>query len=362
MTLRVPLPSLDRRIQRIAELMDVGVILLSGAQEVDFASLRAQRLLGLSTDREEGWDKLVERLSEALDNAWGGEAGRLVEIDWATKEAPKRLSFQIYGLDEDECEGYLLVVRDRSVQRALEADLALAAQLRNLSRLYLGLAHDLRSPLNAIVLNLELLKRSLPPTAAAAGEQRQGEWISVLEQETKRLGESLDRLLAQTIEPKTMQIRFDLNDAVNQLAQLLGGQAMQQKIELRLESSREPVPVFGRRDRIQSALLNIAVNGLEAMTDGGRLELACRREAGAAIVTISDTGPGIPATIAEQIFDLHFTSKSTGTGIGLFVARSAVQADGGSLEIAKSSASGTVFVAHWPLAAEEESNAASVDC
>lgn len=354
MALRIPLPSLDRRIQRIAELMDVGVLLLSGAQEIDFASLRAQRLLGLSTDKATGWDRLVEQLSETLDHAWGGEAGRLVEIDWATPEAPKRLSFQIYGLDEDECEGYLLVVRDRSLQRALEADLALAAQLRNLSRLYLGLAHDLRSPLNAIVLNLELLKRSVLATAAIVGEDRLGEWLGVLEQETKHLGDSLDRLLAQTIEPKAERTRFDLNEVVTQLAQLLSGQATQQNIELCLRTHSEPLPIVGRRDRIHSALLNIAVNGLEAMTDGGRLELACRHEAGAALVTITDTGSGIPAAIADQIFDLHFTSKSTGTGIGLFVARSAIQADGGSLEIAESSASGTAFIAHWPRAAEEE--------
>jgi signal transduction histidine kinase len=116
----------------------------------------------------------------------------------------------------------------------------------------------------------------------------------------------------------------------------------------------DPGPtVEAQRDRILRASLNLAVNGLESAGESGHVGLVVRRDGKSAVITISDTGAGVGPEIAGRIFELHFTTKATGTGLGLYVARSAFEADGGSVELAESPAVGATFEARLPLAAED---------
>src|SRR6185295_17410431 len=101
-------------------------------------------------------------------------------------------------------------------------------------------------------------------------------------------------------------------------------------------------PVFvGRRDRLKQALLNVAVNALEAMPDGGALAIVLRREGERAHITVRDDGPGMPPEIVDRIYDMHFTTKSGGTGIGLYVARAVVEAHRGEIRVATGPDEGT---------------------
>jgi signal transduction histidine kinase len=254
-------------------------------------------------------------------------------------------------LDEEGTAGFLVQARDRDLLQSIEVDLRMAAQLRALNRLYRGVAHDLRAPLNAMVLNLELLRRSLDPAAPpreGIGE-RQQKWVGIIEQELQRLRRALDVLLAQTAPPSEKPERFDLRDVLEEIGELLYPQARQQKVELERDAPGQGVAVMAHRDQIKQAVLNLSINGLEAMAEGGKLRLALAAEGPLAVLRVADTGPGIPPELADRIFDMHFTTKQTGTGIGLYVARSIFEAQGGTVRIERTGPLGTTFQLTLPI-------------
>jgi len=106
---------------------------------------------------------------------------------------------------------------------------------------------------------------------------------------------------------------------------------------------------MAHRDQVKQAMLNIAINALEVMPDGGKLGLALENDASIARLRVSDTGPGIPSDLADRIFDMHFTTKQSGTGIGLYVARSMFEAQGGTVQTASTGPAGTTFLLTLPL-------------
>lgn len=342
--------AIDPKLRRVAELIDVGVVLLDADKSVDYASPRAEEITGIPVEDVAAWDQLLADLHEMIDESWRTRtSGNVAELE-VEVDGTRPVSFQVFFLDEEECVGFLVLIRDQSLQHALEADLAHAVQVRSLGRLHAGLAHDLRSPLNTIVLNLELLK-----SFGADGDA--GSWretVGVIEAETRRLAASVDLLMTQMLSPTEEIHRFDANDLVRRIGRLLAGQARFQGVELEIRTSAEPLWVRGRRDWLRRALTNVAINGLEATPDGGSLVLTTRRAGDTVEIDVADSGPGVPPELRDRIFDLHVTTRRTGTGVGLFVARSIAEADGGTLQLLPSE-HGALFRMTLPFAEEEES-------
>lgn len=342
-----------QRLQRMAQMMDVGVLLLSRDREVDFASDRAHELLDVPRGAgTAAWRPVLEPLEGILQAAtMERTSGRQADLEVGLPGKPRRIRCQVYLLDEEGTAGYLVQARDRDLLQAIETDLRLAAQLRALMRVYRGVAHDLRAPLNAMVLNLELLKRSVDPATPPRPEmpEKQQRWIVVIEQEIQRLRRALDVLLAQTAPSAEKPERFDLRDVIDEIQALLYPQARQQQVELVVDVPESSVPVMAHRDQVKQAILNIAINALEVMPDGGKLGLALENDASTSRLRVSDTGPGIPSDLADRIFDMHFTTKQSGTGIGLYVARSMFEAQGGTVQTASTGPAGTTFLLTLPL-------------
>lgn len=346
----------DRRLQRLAGMMDVGLLLLTREREVDFASERARALLGLPRDPAPAdWRAALEPLESFLQNgAPDRQSGNQTELEVTRGGRTRRIRCQVYPLDEEGTAGHLVQLRDRELLHAIETDLRMAAQLRALTRVYRGVAHDLRAPLNAMVLNLELLRRSLDPTTPRREdlEARQQKWVGVIEQEIQRLRRALDVLLAQTAPPSEKAEPFDLRGVLEEIEALLFPQARQQQVEVHVSVPEDMCTVVGHRDQVKQSALNVAINALEAMPDGGRLSLTLERDGDRAHVRIADSGPGIPPELRDKIFDMHFTTKETGTGIGLYVARSMFEAQGGTLAVSSTSAEGTTFELELPLSGQ----------
>jgi signal transduction histidine kinase len=338
----------EHRLAQLGEILDVGVALLGADRTIDFASDRARELLGLDHGKP---DALPEDLVTAIDRAWQERReGATVEIA-PRGSGSRRLRCQVHPLDEEDCVGWLLVVRDASLMRLLEIDLRRAARLRVLSQVYLAVAHDLKAPLNGMVLNLELLRESLAD-GAEIGRENQRRWVEVIERELSRLRRSLDTLLAQTAPASDELERFDLRSTVEEIEDLLAPQARRQQVRLVTDLPAEPVTVAGHRDHLKQAMLNVAINGLEVLDEGGTLELTLRGEGESAALAVRDTGPGIPPDLVQRIFDMHFTTKNSGTGIGLYVARSVIESEGGELDVADTGPDGTTFVVRLPRAPE----------
>jgi signal transduction histidine kinase len=234
---------------------------------------------------------------------------------------------------DDAREDRLVLVKDRDFLEAFETDLRLAIQMRGLARVYGALAHELRAPLGAMGLNLELLNEALDSTTEDDTDlhERQKRYAHVLREELARLNRSLVVILNQTTTLSTARETFDLRELIRDLEALLTPQARQQRVAIEVDMPEVSVPLAGHRDRLKQALLNIAANALEAMPDGGQMTMSLVVPNGSATVSVRDSGPGIPPDVLGKIYSMYFTTKSGGTGIGLHVARAVVESHGGNI-------------------------------
>jgi signal transduction histidine kinase len=347
----------ERRVSALASFMDVGVLLLGPEQRLEFANAAARELLGCITpgDLEQRWDGMRHILTEALQRAAAGESGARVDVALPIDDHIRNLRLELHRPEEDERGGYLVLVKDRELLEAFETDLRLATQMRGLARVYGALAHELKAPLGAMAINLELLNDALRTDAGDSADlrDRRQRYADVLREELARLNRSLVSVLNQTTSMNEARERFDLCGLVRDLDALLAPQAKLQHVELDIRLPEREVSLAGHRDRLKQALLNIATNALEAMPDGGQLGVALDAENGHATLSIRDSGPGIPPEVLSKMYSMYFTTKSGGTGIGLYVARSVVESHGGEIQVDSCGGEGTCFRVNLPLVHEE---------
>jgi len=348
----------QRRISALADFMDVGVLLLGADRKVEFANATARELLGCSnpTDFQERWSSLQTRFADVLDHAAARQGtGAPADLELPVNGHTRRLRIELHRPADADHEGYLVLVKDRELLDAYETDLRLASQMRGLARVYGALAHELKAPLGAMTLNLELLNDALQaePESEPNLRDRQQRYAHVLRDELARLNRSLLSVLNQTASLSEARGRFDLRDLIRDLEALLGPQAKQQRVVLNVQLPPHYVALIGLRDRLKQALLNIATNALEAMPDGGQMDVSLSTDDGHARVTIRDTGPGMPPEVAGKIYNMYFTTKSGGTGIGLYVARSVVESHGGDIRVHSEAGRGSAFLVTLPLEPQE---------
>lgn len=333
------------RLVRLERLLDSGLVLLDGEGSMRLANERACELLG---SPRRPWSEICGDLSsviEAMETRRGAQEMELC-VDGRTLNATVT-----------RCNGgsRLVELRDSKALAGVRSDLMMAARVRNLTRLLVGLTHDLKAPLNAITLHLELLRRSLEREnvdvdagAPEHGSMSPTERTRIVESELQRLRRSLDLLLAQAIPSREKPLTFDLREVVAELANLLEAPARHDQKEVEVYLPEHEVPVQGARDHIKQAILNVAINALEAAPTDGMLRLALQCVGDRAVLEVTDDGPGVDASIRERLFDIYVSAKDSGVGAGLFIARSILEAEGGSCELRSTSEHGTTFALELP--------------
>lgn len=349
----------QRRISALANFMDVGLLLLKADTSIEFANAVARQLLGANepVELEARWTQLMPAFERALARVRSGEAATTrVDVEIPTDGRPRRLRLELHHASEDTHEGYLVLVKDRDLLDAFETDLRLATQMRSLARVYGALAHELKAPLGAMALNLELLSDALTTDEEESAPDlatRRQRYATVLREELARLNRSLLAVLNQTTSLGEGRERFDLRELIQDLETLVGPQAKHQRVALDVRVPPTEVMLDAQRDRLKQAMLNITTNALEVMPDGGRMEIVLATENGHARITVRDSGPGIAPEIVEKIYSMYFTTKDGGTGIGLYVARSVVETLGGAIQVSSQPGAGTCFDVRLPLSSGE---------
>ncbi len=332
----------------LAHLIQVGVVIAGRQLQVEHVSPRARELCGCADEVQfaRAWQVIAPALRRALDQpATGPDAGRslLVEV------RPGHTVRAEIHRPEGPAEDHLVVLSDPRALEAVENDARLLRQIDGLGRVYRMLAHELRAPLGAAMLNLETLQEQLGGSDGADAGPGAQRCVGVLRGELNRLSRSLQGILTQTV-PEASPVRFDLAGSLSDLVAFLAPQALRQSVKMEVRVEDEPLPVHGYPDRLRQAFLNVAVNALEAMPRGGRLTVEARRDGARARVALRDTGPGIPAAILPRVYDSDFTTKDGGSGIGLHVARAVVELHGGEIGVESQPGRGTDVLVHVPLA------------
>ena len=216
-------------------------------------------------------------------------------------------------------------------------------RLAALGELSAVVAHEVRNPLGVIFNSIGSLRRLVRP----AGDAKM--LFDIVEEEAERLNRIVGDLL-DFARPSTPELRPDALDRVVEDA--VGAAVLQQagliEIVRELDPALPPVAIDARL--VRQAVLNVAVNAVQAMPRGGRITIRTRRDAGSALVEIEDTGAGIPEEVRERIFEPFFTTKASGTGLGLAVVRRIVEGHGGAVHVRTVPGSGSVFALGFPLA------------
>lgn len=250
-----------------------------------------------------------------------------------------------------DADGAVVVILVADGATALDEDLYAATRFRGLSTLYAGAAHDLRGPLNNMVVNLELLKHGLLAQPGGAAEHLP--WLEAAQREIHRLNGQLQVMLDLTASDADDEAPVDMVEVLAELARLLRATAKLKRVQFEWTLPELRLFVRGRRDRLRQLLLNIVLNGFEAMPDGGVLRATLRHDARTVVTEFCNDGEPLPAALRAQLFRGRVTTKPAASGIGLYVAQRLAEQAGGSVSLHENGA-GVCFSVALPRARDDD--------
>jgi PAS domain S-box-containing protein len=351
-------------VEQLLERLEDGVLLFDRNNRLVMAGRAVERLIGISR-----WEAFGQPLETVLppDTPLGALVQTAVQIRRPIREhllesrrdgvprQPLLVSVEsLQDLTGQDHFGAIVTIRDAESRLQVESQLQVSQRLSAISRITRGVAHEIKNPLNAISVHLEILRTEL----AAEGVDSHDS-ADVIGRELARL----DRVVKTFLDfnrPLELRMReVDLVNLARDAAILVRPQAEQLNIEVVLDLKAEKAPVHGDQDLLVQALLNVVTNGVEAMKQGGRLEVRLSRDEGDWVLEVADQGPGIPPEVREKIFELYFTTKKGGSGIGLAMTFRVIQLHNATIDFTSEPGKGTTFVFRFPSLVDPHDAAAS---
>ena len=352
----------DNVNQILGNLQD-GILLFTGSGRAVLVSEAARRFLQREHDEilgQQAWQIFDSRtvLGRLLIDAFERRKN-LVEQEVRTETGMRIQASVDFIRDEDlhRDMGALVTLHDLESAAAIESELELSRRMAAIGRLTSGVGHEVKNPINAIVVHLELLRSKLSDPDAPAKRH-----LDVIEAEIRRL----DRVVQTLVDfsrPVELQLREqDLRSIVTDVLTLSAAELSTHGVKVVSHMPPESLIANVDADLLKQATLNVLQNGAQAMPDGGQLEVTLEEErtpaanghgaasGRSAVLRIADQGPGIPEDIRSKIFDLYFTTKSGGSGIGLAMTYRILQLHQGSIDVQSKVGEGTEFCLRIPLA------------
>jgi signal transduction histidine kinase/ligand-binding sensor domain-containing protein len=245
--------------------------------------------------------------------------------------------------------------------RQAQADLTRASRMSSMGELTASLAHEIKQPIAAVITNASTCLRWLARDEPDLEEVRAA--ASRMVQDGRRANEIVNRVRLLFQQDALQRELVDPNEIIREMTLLLHSEATKFGVFVRTELAAELPRVMGDRVQLQQVLMNLMMNSIDAMTDvDGTREMTIRSQRsddGEVLISVSDTGVGLPPAQAEKIFNAFFTTKTHGTGMGLRISRSIVESHGGRLWAADNSPRGARFCFTLPIKADARDSAAS---
>jgi signal transduction histidine kinase len=240
-----------------------------------------------------------------------------------------------------------LTGRERAEEelRKAQADLAHANRMNSMSELTSSLAHEVNHPIGAIIINAETCLRWL--SHEVPNVERARAIANLIVKDGARASETVGRIQQLFHKHALLRQTVDVNDLIREMVTLLDAEAARFSVSIRAELMKDPPKVSGDRVQLKQALMNLMINGIEAMSEGDRIrDLVIRSEqvdGGDVVVSVSDTGVGLPPLPSNQLFNSFVTTKPNSIGIGLSISRSIIEEHGGRLWATNNSSRGAHF-------------------
>ncbi len=340
-----------RRLEGVVDATDLGILVTAADGTVQWCNPRAAAWLG--------WDEppsarpmphlhpaapcpacLAERTVRT------GQPGELERPGRAAGDSPRifrHVTSAIRGEDGKVLQ-VVQLIEDITRRKALEAEALHAGKLSVLGQMAAGVAHEIGNPLSSLDARLQLMRRRPGDTAFIE------ESLQVLKSQIDRIGRIVHGVSHFARSRREEWTDCDLNAVVEEAVKLVGLDRRAQAIELRTRLARGLPAVRGVKDQLLQVVLNLLLNGAEAMPSGGVLDVATEAREEGVSVSIGDSGEGIAEEVREHLFEPFVTTKIAGTGLGLSISYSLVHAHGGSIQVASEPRRGARFTVVLPAA------------
>lgn len=246
--------------------------------------------------------------------------------------------------------GTLVLMEDVTDQRAQEVRLKRMESLASLTTLAASVAHEIKNPLGAISIHLQLIERLLSQKGCLSTEEV-SPYVGVIKEEIERLNRIVVDFLFAVRPINLEREELSVRELVEETLSLVGPELTQAGVRVDIRIPEDIPSLSLDRRYIKQALLNLIKNAVQAMPEGGVLTVWAQLRDGRLALSFSDTGVGIPEHLKEKIFEPYFTTKETGSGLGLTLVYKIVQEHGGEIEVQSKEGKGTTFTLLFPIPA-----------
>jgi signal transduction histidine kinase len=344
--------ALRENLDQILSNLQDGMMLFTRDARAVLVSSSVERFLNISRDRIFGaevrdiFDRNT-RLGRAVRDAF--EGGMSIVQEEVTTETGRRIEVSLDFIHDAHSRdrhslGALLTLHDLESVREIESELEVSRRMAAIGRLTAGVGHEVKNPINAIVVHLELLRNKVQ---AGGGDALRH--LDVIQSEIRRLDRVVQTLVDFSRPVELKLTDMDLREVVSSVLALASAELETRGITVESQAPSHAVLCRADADLLKQALLNVVLNGAQAMATGGVLAVRLNDGTRWAAITVRDHGIGIPDEIRSRIFDLYFTTKKEGSGIGLAMTYRIVQMHHGQIDVESKPGSGTTFVLRLPL-------------
>ncbi len=339
-------------MQQVVDQFEDGVILLNGARRVLFANRAAEDVIGQSLDQAVG-----QRLADVLPAshplaalvaqvAADGHGVRNTTLALPDGDRSREVLASVFPVSEgpSRAVGLVVILKDLESVKTVQSLVTYSAKLAALGRLTSGVAHEVKNPLNAMMIHLELLRERL---GAPAEDVQQS--LEVIGSEIRRLDRVVQGFL-RFMRPQELALkRVDLSAVLASLVALLEAEWQPRGVHIELRPPGPLPELNADEELLRHAFLNILQNACQAMPAGGAVTLTAEVQGRMLRVAVSDEGVGIAPEDMDKIFRLYYTTKADGSGIGLALVYRIVQLHDGTVEVSSEPGRGSTVTVSLPI-------------
>jgi signal transduction histidine kinase len=347
---REELDALRGNFGQIIKSLQEKLIFLNAERRIVLMSVSSAKLLNTTVEASLGkrLDKVLHPehpLHGLVETAFGVKQD-LNRADLELPHLETKVTARVHYLEENgRPMGGLVIFEDPETVAKLETQLEYAKKLAALSKLTSGVAHEVKNPLNAIVIHLELLKSQVAAQSPEAAMQS----LNVITQEIKRLDRVVRNFLNFNRPVEVKLQKEQIEPILEEVIALARTEARQRNVQIALESEISLPMIPLDPDLMKQCLLNIVLNGCQAMPNGGTLRIATALRNGSLELSFQDEGVGIPLENREKIFNLYYTTKENGNGIGLATVFKVLQLHNGQIHVDSEVGKGSTFTLKFPV-------------
>jgi signal transduction histidine kinase len=341
----------EGQLQQVADHLEDGLIFLQQDRRVLSLNSAAERVVGLPQAAARGTPlgkvlpsghPLLELLEAVSERA---EEVRNVRVSLPLPEGPREFLVSAFAVRDGAAPiGTVALLKDLGSLQTVRSVVSYSAKLAALGRLTSGVAHEVKNPLNAMAIHLELLKERVGDSSDQVKES-----VEIIEGEIQRLDRVVQGFLGFVRPQELHPVAVDVNGLLGEVLALLRPEWEPRGVRFILTPATSLPAIAGDAELLRQAFLNLLLNACQAMPAGGDARVTVTREAGHATVRISDEGVGVAPENLERIFKLYYTTKPEGSGMGLALAYRTVQLHDGTIEVQSEIDRGTTFTIRLPL-------------